>query len=167
MFCNCTFSAWTTVLGKPSRRKPLAHSGLLRLSSISSTTSASLTSWIVNTKRLTKLSTVLFAKFNYPIFALTVWILHKKGRKKKIHVITFMEKQCRKHWVALIIIAAARKKISNNCPLYMCTPSISSYSMFNFNLHSDLIYLAWIHNLFNFFTQSRARSNNSSQHVPW
>lgn len=45
MLANNTFSAWTTVLGNPSRRKPLAHSGLLRLSSMSSTTRASLTSW--------------------------------------------------------------------------------------------------------------------------
>lgn len=47
-----TFSAWTTVLGNPSRRNPFAHSGLPRLSSISSTTRASLTSWKCGVERI-------------------------------------------------------------------------------------------------------------------
>ena len=55
-----TFSAWTTVLGNPSRRKPFAQSGLLRLSSMSSTTRASLTSWKIKAKvRIGKLNTVM------------------------------------------------------------------------------------------------------------
>ena len=45
LLCFLTFSACTTVLGKPSSRNPFLHSGLSRLLSMSSTTSSSLTSW--------------------------------------------------------------------------------------------------------------------------
>lgn len=50
-----TFSAWTWVLGKPSSRKPLEHSGLFRLVSISSTTNSSDTSCPSSITFLTRL----------------------------------------------------------------------------------------------------------------
>lgn len=43
LFFGYTFSAWTTVRGNPSRRKPFLHSGFERLESIRFTTNSSLT----------------------------------------------------------------------------------------------------------------------------